>query len=122
MKSFTWFNISCFCILILLSTNASADNWTTEQKILEGAYVVAVVADYKQTIQIAELSDESNPYLGLSPNPSKIKSYFIKMTALHWIMADLMPSKWRTRFLYATTGFQVSFVVHNYWLGYTVKF
>ena len=111
-----------FYAMILFSANVNADDWTKEQKILEGAYIVAVYADYRQTLQIAKDSAEINPYLGASPSPSKIKSYFITTTALHWIAADLMPSKWRTRFLYATTGFQFAFVAHNYWLGYTVRF
>ncbi len=109
-------------IAALLAAPALADDWTTEQKVVEGVFLTAIIADFNQTLTIAKASDEVNPALGLSPSSGRVRQYFAQATATHFAIAALLPSEWRTKFLYTTTGFQAAGVLRNYRLGYTVRF
>ena len=109
-------------ILTLLAAPTYADSWTTEQKTVEAVYLTAMVLDFNQTLQIAAAEDEANPRLGTSPTDRQVEVYFVKSIAIHWVVADLLPSRWRTKFLYTTAGFQYAYVLHNHWIGYEVRF
>lgn len=101
---------------------AYGDSWTTEQKIVEGYMIMVTVIDYGQTVDIASKGEELNPMLGSNPSKETVKAYFIKSSLAHFIVASMLPSKWRTRFLYTTSGYQTAFILHNHWIGYRVEF
>lgn len=109
-------------VAALLTAPVFADDWTTEQKVVEGVFLTAIVADFSQTLTIAKADDEVNPVLGLSPSSGEVRQYFARATVAHWVISALLPSEWRTKFLYTTTGFQAAGVLRNYRLGYRVRF
>jgi len=111
-----------YLILLLIPLTCNAGDWTDEQKYLTAGYLVISYVDYRQTLVIAENGDEANPYLGHSPSSDEVKDYFIKLAAINMGIAAILPTKWRTRYLYALDGFSFGYVLHNHWIGYRVDF
>lgn len=109
----------------LLLPSVCLAQWTGEQKALAAVAAVALVADWRQTVTIANSGGvyfEQNPLLGKNPSAARVNRHFV-LTALGASVAlHYMPSEYRTVALRVLTVLEVGIVAHNYSLGLNVRF
>ena len=111
--------------LLLVSTSAIADEWTTADTKREAAYLTLHTLDWAQTRNIARNPNkwqEQNAILGKHPSISQVDRYFIATGALHFAVAYYLPAEYRKVFQYVTIGIEGRVVVHNFSIGIVAKF
>jgi hypothetical protein len=67
----------------------------------ELAFQALLIADWKQTRQIARAPDryfERNPILGNHPSVGRVDTYMFAAGVLHWVIAANLSPKWRQQF------------------------
>ena len=130
MKYFAKFLGAAAIAALTLSTTATAqvfgDNapWTNEQKAVAAGAGVLLVADWLQTRQIAKHPDqfhEYNPILGEHPSQGKVNLYFLAVTGGLLLIADFLPTEWRTPALYAVAAVQTVAVANNLSHGISIR-
>ena len=112
-------------LLLLVSSSAFADEWSTGDTYREATFQTLWAIDALQTHTIAENPDqwnEENSYLGLHPTIGAVNRYFLVGSVLHAGIAYLLPEKYRAPFQYVTIGSEVGYVAHNYSIGISAKF
>lgn len=112
-------------LALLLTIPAIAQGWTKEDTIRESAVVAITVADWGQTLSIADHPDtlrEYNPILGDHPSRGQVNLYFAGGIALHYLIARMLPPSWRHGFQYVTLGWEGAIVSHNFHVGIQVRF
>ncbi|MDH5232257.1 MAG: hypothetical protein OEZ58_20790 [Gammaproteobacteria bacterium] len=112
-------------LFLLFPLNANA--WSEKDTLWEGAYLLAHVADWGQTRDIAlqcsqGLYYEMNPVIGRCPNVHWVNTYFLGTALLHIGVANLLPQKYRRMFQAGTLGMELNFVNNNSNIGLTIKF
>ena len=112
--------------LLLLSAfgSASADEWRTDDTYRQASYYVLLLADWRQTRQIASDPDyyEHNPVLGENPTRSEVDRYFTIGAVAHFAVSRVLPQKYRSWWQYTTLAFQAGTVGHNLQIGLDVEF
>lgn len=110
--------------LLVSSTLLANDLWSTQDKLLEGAFVVATALDWGQTMDIANHPDlyERNRILGRHPSNATINTYFATSILIHAVVADQLHGKWRTAWQATWIGLEVGTVQRNYALGIRLNF
>lgn len=99
-------------ICIMIITGCS---WSHTDKAMMGIYLAVETVDILQTREIFNNEDyyEVNPIL--------TKDNYIPMmitgTILVYLIADLLPEKWRTKWLGVCVGFKGFLIKHNYDTG-----
>jgi len=113
-----------FLIFLMPMILFAGQPWSTQDKVLEGAFAASLLADWSQTRDIANHNDlhETNPILGEHPGNGRINRYFLASLALHAFVADRLDGKWRTAWQCVWIGAEVGTVEHNYNLGLRFKF
>lgn len=113
-----------FGLLLSSTLLASASPWTTKDKVLEGAFVVATALDWRQTLDIKNHSNlyEQNHVLGRHPSNTTINTYFVTSIVFHAVVADQLHGKWRTAWQAVWIGLEVGTVQRNYALGIRLNF
>ena len=115
---------------LTFSTHAAAqvfaDNapWTAEHKTLAVTTGALLAADWLQTRQIAKNPDkfhEYNPILGEHPSQGKVNLYFLAVTGGLLLIADFLPTEWRTPTLYAVSAVQAVAVSNNLSHGISIR-
>lgn len=114
-------------LLILLAAAAPAfaqDSWTRGDTIRQGVIVAASAVDWLQTLDIQDHDCmwEQNPVMGHKPSRARVNEYFLASMGAHFVIARLLPRKWREGFQYLSIGMEVGMIAHNYHIGLRVKF
>ena len=134
------------------AVTAVIDNsWTLSQKVKEGATLALLTIDYEQTRHIAtdctmehhivghitnnyaieneyivteciENNGEANPILGKSPNKRTVGNYFATVIITQFIIADVLPSKYRDYFLDGMITVEAVATAHNKAMHVSCKF
>ena len=111
--------------ILLLSTAAHADEWSTGDTVRQSILLGVTFIDYKQTLNIVEHPDkwhENNPLLGSHPSRDKVNLYFLATAALQFGTAYVLPAKIRDLYQYGYIGYEVGFVDSNFRLGISAGF
>ena len=105
---------------LLLSCPAFAGEWTKADTAREVAYLALHVADWGQTLEIADHPEkwhENNPVLGDHPSRGQVNAYFIATGLLHPVVSYLLPHPYRTWWQYSTIALEVVVVGNNARIG-----
>lgn len=110
--------------LLLSSTLLAGDAWTRNDKILEGAFVLATALDWRQTLDIKNHPRlyEQNQIMGRHPSDATVNTYFVSSILLHAVVADQLHGKWRSAWQCVWIGLEVGTVQRNYELGIRLNF
>lgn len=98
--------------------------WTTADTTREAVYLGLHVADWGQTLGIAESPNyyESNPILGRNPSRGEVNRYFAVTAIGHAAVAYLLPHEAREVWQYTTIGMEAGIVARNYNVGIEFNF
>jgi len=124
MKRFTMVLIITLFILIAQPVFA-ADPWTREDTYREAAFAAITVADWSQTLQIADHPEkwkELNPILGSHPSRGEVSIYMGTSIILHAAIAYILPQPYRTWWQYAWIGIETAAVGQNLSVGIGIGF
>lgn len=113
-------------ILLSVSTISLADDFSDTQIVKEIAWQAVNIIDYGQTLSIAKeckTTDrfEYNPALGLCPEESEVKRYFLASALLHYGISSYL-DKQRDTWQNVTLIVSAGIVYHNYSIGLRVDF
>lgn len=114
-----------FAIILLITTSSAyADEWTSTDTKREVAYQSLAVVDWLQTRNIARNPDywEQNVLLGNHPSVARVNQYFALTGIAHYFISEALPEKYRAPFQYISIGVEIGAVAHNFSIGITVKF
>ena len=116
--------IFIFVALLSAYIPAFADVWTTEDTKREIVYGVLVIADWRQTQDIAHHPDleEFNELIGEHPNNATINRYFVVANSLQLAIAYILPTEWRKAWQYIGIGYEIGMVSHNNQIGLNIRF
>lgn len=112
--------IVVFTIILLSSFTAHADEWTKEDTYLEITYLAIHIADWGNTLYIADHPEdyhEINPILGRHPSRSRVNNYFMITGLLHPAISYALPQPYRQYWQYATVGIEAGVVGWNLSIG-----
>ena len=118
--------ILILAVLILTATSAEARPLTRAEAIAEGTYLALHIADWAQTLEIAERCGgvffengqwhkplhEINPILGRCPSKGKVNTYFL-LTGIGHVFATKYFDEWRPVWLGGTIGLEAYMVEQN---------
>jgi hypothetical protein len=110
--------------LFLTSALMAGQPWSTQDKVLEGAFVAATAMDWSQTLDIENHPNlyERNRIMGQHPKRSTVNQYFATSILLHALVADQLHGKWRTAWQSVWIGLEAGTVERNYRLGIRLNF
>jgi len=117
-------------MLLFVSCHAFADEWHTQDTILEATYLALHITDWAQTRYASRQTyqngnphyDEANPIIGTHPSYGKINAYFIVTGIGHVWLSSIMPERARSMFQYVTIGVELDSTIHNVQIGIHAKF
>ncbi len=110
-------------VAALAPGRGGAVEWTAQDTALEVAYLGLHLADWRQTVTIAEDPGrwhEHNPVLGRHPSRAQVNALFIAGAVLHPVVSYLLPRKWRTAWQASGIGLELLCVGNNAWAGIAV--
>lgn len=110
---------------VLGMPGAWANDWNKSDSARELAFSALLIADWSQTLQIADDCDtyiETNPILGSCPSRSKVNTYMAVSLLGHAGISYLLPRKYRSTWQNVTLIIQSSYVYNNYQIGLKIKF
>jgi len=103
------------------------DPWTTGDTVRQSVVTALLVADWKQTLYIAQhpqdpvksdgtyhYRSETNRLLGSHPSTGKINAYFVGVTVAHAAISYVLPRGWREGWQYVWIGVELETVRRNY--------
>lgn len=91
----------------------------------ELAFQALLIADWKQTRQIAREPDryyERNRILGAHPSVGRVDTYMFASGVLHWVVAMNLSPQWREQFQLISISMQANVVQQNYEIGLSLRF
>lgn len=116
-------------LILLLPSIANAytfgDNWTKENTNLQAAFVAVAVADWGQTLCIANNPDrfyETNPLLGIHPSRGRVNTYFPIVIGLHTAVAVALPPTYRRWWQLIWIGIETGTIMNNASMGIKLDF
>jgi len=114
-------------VLLLLSSSAFADEWTTADSYREAAFQTLNVIDWGQTRYIAEHPDQfyEKDYSGLigsNPTTGRIDAFMAEFAVLHFVASYFLPHGWRDAFQYITIGGKLNSTINNASIGIKMSF
>jgi hypothetical protein len=100
------------------------NEWTHTDTALQLSYTALHIADWGQTLDIANHPNtiETNPILGNNPTRGEINAYFASTLALHWLIARVLPQKWRSQFQLGTIALEFDVISENHSAGIRLNF
>jgi len=121
-------------LFLLLAGQARADEWTSKDTAWEATYLLLHIADWGQTLYIAEHPDqyyETNidKIIGEHPTRGSVNTYFLFMAIAHPLISYNLPTKFyffglkinpRFTFQFISMAEKAYWVNHNYRIG--IKF
>lgn len=111
--------------LLLLGTAPvyAGDRWTDDDLRREAAYVGIAGIDWAQSRWLVRHRIcERNPILGERPTVHEVDRYFLVTTALHAVVTDALPARYRPIWQYVTIGVEVGAVTWNLSAGVHLDF
>lgn len=88
--------------------------WNRTDTTLEVAYLLALVADWRQTRRAMEWGCmELNPVLGKTPDLQRVDTYFALAALQHVLLSHYLPRHLRRGYQVGSLTFQVAVVRHN---------
>lgn len=116
---------SLFIAVLLVSTQSFA--WTKEDTAWESAYLMAHIADWGQTRDIASQCGvgtyaETNPLLGSCPETNWVNTYFMATALAHVALTTVLPKKYRRMFQVGTLAMEIGYVSNNASIGLRASF
>lgn len=122
----THLGYTLFLILFLVPPcNLYADEWTREDTYREVAYLALHVADWGQTLEIADHPEkwhEHNPVLGSHPSRGEVNAWFIATGLLHPVVSYALPRPYREIWQYSTIVLEIGVTAHNASIGIGIGF
>jgi hypothetical protein len=110
-------------IALTCATLIAGDQWTTEQRYAQAAYLSMTTMDMLQTLEFRRHGrTESNPLLGREPSRAKVVLGVTACMALHTLITDALPSRYRKYWQYAWIAVELDAVAHNWRAGFRVVF
>jgi hypothetical protein len=112
--------IGLLLLIALLFVGCGSRTWTKADSAREAAYLALHVADWGQTLDIADHPDkwhENNPALGSHPSRGEVNRYFAITGLLHPVISYALPDDWRPYWQYGTIGLEVICVGNNARMG-----
>ncbi len=108
------------------SRGETPDAWTGMDEAFEVAFVAVAYVDWRQTRAFTQKQYwdgyyEANPILGKHPSPTTINQTFFCGIVGHYVVARMLPKKWRNVFQYVTLGLESGAVGHNFQVGIKMK-
>lgn len=97
-----------------------ADEWTTEDTYREVTYLALHMADWSQSLDIADNPGkwhEHNPVLGSHPSRGKVNTWFAVTGLLHPVVSYVIPRPYREIWQYITIGVEIGCVGSNFNAG-----
>jgi len=108
---------------VLSQCAKASEAWSQADKAREAVFLTADLVDYGQTQYIAARPHcwrEINPILGEHPSHEKVVEWFVASAAVHALITDQLPARYRPAWQYVTIGFEVGNVARNAKVG--IKF
>lgn len=108
--------IAALCLPLIIG----CAGWTTADTYRETAYMAMHVADWGQTLDIADHPEkwhEHNPILGNNPSRGRVNAYFITTAVLHPVVSAALPEPYRKWWQYGTIGLEAVCVGNNARIG-----
>ena len=111
-------------ILLLISNEVHADEWTHSDTAMQVLYSGLHVADWNQTLQIANSNKyrEDNALLGDDPSKDHVNLYFASTLAGHYYIAKKLDQPYRFLWQILWINRQYSAIKHNRKIGLNVGF
>jgi hypothetical protein len=111
-------------LICLIPSLCFADEWTKADTAMEILYAGLHVADWNQTLQIAdgETYKESNKILGEYPSKDQVDLYFLTSLLGHYYIAKKLNQPYRLAWQSVWINVQYNAVKHNHKIGLKVKF
>ena len=113
--------------LLLLSSSAFADPWSSSDTYRETTFQVLNVIDWGQTRYIAQNPNKyyEHDYSGLigsNPTTGRIDAFMVESAAIHLAVSYLLPNDWRIAFQYITIVEKLNTTDNNAKLGIKISF
>jgi len=115
--------------LLLVSTQAVADEYTTADKQREAVYLTLHVIDWAQTRTIARNPDKyaeggvvASRVIGAHPSVGQVDAYMVGSALLVMAVSRALPAEYRRVFQYVTIGDSAYSVGRNFSIGIWVGF
>ena len=112
-------------VVVLALVGCGPRNWTRADSAREAAYLALHVADWGQTLDIADHPErwhEHNPVLGDHPSRSRVNLWFAGTAVLHPVISYVLPDDLRPYWQYGTIGLELYCVGNNYSVGIGMGF
>lgn len=107
-------------VVVLALVGCGPRNWTRADSYREAAYLALHVADWGQTLDIADHPGEfyeRNPVLGRHPSRGEVNRWFLLTGLLHPVVSYVLPKPYREAWQYVTIGLEIYCVGSNYLVG-----
>jgi hypothetical protein len=113
--------------LLLLSSSAFADPWSSSDTYRESTFQILNVIDWGQTRYTAQHPEsfhevESAWTIGKHPDEKRVDIYMAESAVLHFIVAYYLPESWRVPFQYLTIGGKLNATIGNASIGIKMSF
>ncbi len=102
-----------------------AEDWSTQDTVLQGAFTIVTIIDWGQTRHIATHPDEfyeTNKFLGKHPSLKKINIYFIGYIMGNSGISTILWGSYRTIWQSFYFGMETNAIFKNYSIGIKTKF
>jgi hypothetical protein len=111
---------------LLISLNCYAYEWftpfDTEEKILQGTYILVTCIDWAQTKEFrADGRREMNPILGSEPSQERVDTLIGLAIISHTLIAYALPQEFRETWSVVFIVVELEAVTHNYAHGHGPK-
>lgn len=112
------------CLLLALSGNSvAASEWTPDDTARQVALTALICVDWMQTQEIVKDShEEMNPVLGKHPSMKRVNITIGSAIVLSFIIAKMLPSKYRKWFQFIVIGAESAAIYNNYRRGISINF
>lgn len=109
----------CLCLVL-----CGCSNFSTQDNAFQIVSQSLLVADWAQTLDIQNHSDqhESNVLLGRHPSDAKVDAYFAGSMVANQLIANKLEGGWRTGFQCAIILIETAAVSNNHALGIKLSF
>ncbi len=104
-------------------SGCASDNWTKTDTKYEIAFQVINAADayttsrIRHTYGVEEMNPITRAIVGSQPNETDVALLFITYGISHYVIATVLPAKWRRFYQVGTTLYSASLVIENCNLG-----
>jgi len=110
--------------LMLFVGCAHTEPWSKESKMFYGTSVAVQMVDYLQTRSTIgdPQFEESNNMVAGQPDEGQLVLYMIQTNVAKFIVANVLPDKYRKAFSSVFIGINASNIWHNHEAGVKIKF